>query len=172
MAKNTTESEEVLTGQTEAAEAPAAEETPVSPLEEELQSLNEKFLRLAAEYDNYRKRTAREISDCYPRAKADCVAAVLPAMDDFYLALQHGVEHPVDFIAQAQKVYNQLNDALIKLGAEAFGAPGDAFDPNLHQSVSHIDDPSLGKNVLATVYKQGCRIGSRIVREAVVVTAN
>ena len=112
----------------------------------------DQYMRVLAEYDNYRKRTDREKAATYDSAQADCSA------ED----LRKGV----------QMIQKNLNDILSKMGVAVMGTVGEPFNPEYHQAVSHIEDESLGENVIATVYRKGYRIGDKIVRHATVIVAN
>ena len=159
--------------ETEAAEqAPAEEAAPqVDPWEEKYNAEHDAHLRLAAEYDNFRKRTVKEKEASYGNGKSDAVLKMLPIYDNLERALKQETQDA------AYKKGVELNmTELIKiftgLGVEIFGEPGDAFDPQLHNAVMHTEDESLGENVVSQVFQKGFKLGDRIVRHAMVQVAN
>ena len=154
------------------------EETAVDPLLSELESLKDqvagqedKYLRLAAEYDNYRKRTAKEKESLWTDVKADTAGAFLPVYDNLERALNQPTEDAA-YKKGVELTMNELVKILNGLGVEIFGAPGDAFDPALHNAVMHIEDESLGENVIAQVFQKGFKLGDKVVRFAMVQAAN
>ncbi len=158
-----------------AAEAQAAE--PAQPTETEklrtsLDEANDKFLRLAAEYDNYRKRTAREKAELNGACKSAVIADLLPVIDNLDRALAHNTDNPDDYKKGVEMIVSQFYAALDKLGVESFGEAGDAFDPNLHNAVMHIEDENLGENTVAAVFSKGYRLGDKVIRPAAVQVAN
>ena len=163
----------------EAAEEPAeAEAGAPDPLMDELEALKdqaarqeEKYLRLAAEYDNFRKRTAKEKEAIWNDAKADAALAFLPVYDNLERALKQETADEA-YKKGVEMTMNQLVSVMEKLGVESFGAAGDHFDPQLHNAVMHIEDESLGENVIAEVFQKGFRIGEKVVRFAMVKVAN
>lgn len=166
-AEESKEVEETLDETQEEAEV-SAEDTLKSELEEQ----KDKFLRLAAEYDNFRKRTVKEKSDIYQSSKADVVNEILPIIDNFERAAQNA---DADFDAYKkgiELIFNQFLSVLKKFGVESYGEAGDEFDPSLHSAVMTVEDDSLGSNVIAEVFSKGYRLGDKIIREAVVKVAN
>ena len=163
----------------EAAEEPAeAEAGATDPLMDELEALKdqaarqeEKYLRLAAEYDNFRKRTAKEKEAIWNDAKADAALAFLPVYDNLERALAQETQDAA-FKKGVEMTMNQLVSVMEKLGVESFGAAGDHFDPQLHNAVMHIEDESLGENVIAEVFQKGFKVGEKVVRFAMVKVAN
>ena len=154
------------------------EETAVDPLLSELESLKDqvagqedKYLRLAAEYDNYRKRTAKEKEAIYPEAKANTIAAVLPVLDSFERAMEAPCSDE-DFKRGLELIRKAFDEVLQKQGVEAFGQVGEEFDPNQHSAVAHQEDDSVGENCIAEVFQKGYRMGDRILRYAMVKVAN
>lgn len=132
----------------------------------------DQYIRMLAEYDNYRKRTDREKAAAYDGAAADTIAEFLPVSDNMELALAQADCSVEDLRKGVQMIQNNLNDILSKLGVSVMGEVGEPFNPEYHQAVSHIEDESLGENVIATVYRKGYRIGDRIIRHATVIVAN
>lgn len=132
----------------------------------------DQYMRVLAEYDNYRKRTDREKAATYDTAAADTVAEFLPVVDNMELALAQADCSAEDLRKGVEMIQKNLNDILSKLGVAVMGTVGEPFNPEYHQAVSHIEDESLGENVIATVYRKGYRIGDKIVRHATVIVAN
>ena len=136
------------------------EGTEETPIVEQMVS-KDQFLRLAAEYDNYRKRTAKEKESLWTDAKADTVQAFLPVYDNLERALKaykKGVEMTM----------NQLKEVFARLGITEIEAEGKPFDPNLHNAVMHIEDENLGENTVAQVFQAGFMLGEKVIRFAMV----
>jgi molecular chaperone GrpE len=176
--KKKTEDQEILENQeqveesTEAAETSEAPETPeVNPWEEKYNAEHDSFLRLAAEFDNFRKRTIKEKEASYGNGKADAVAKLLPVYDNLERALNQPTEDTA-YKKGVELTMNELVKIFTALGVEIFGNAGDAFDPNLHNAVMHIDDETLGENVISQVFQKGFRVGDKVVRFAMVQVAN
>ena len=154
--------------------AEAVEETveaAVNPFEEKYNAEHDAHLRLAAEYDNFRKRTVKEKEASYGNGKADAVAKMLPVYDNLERALNQSTEDAA-YKKGVELTMNELVKIFTSLGVEIFGNVGDAFDPNLHNAVMHIDSEDLGENVIAQVFQKGFRIGEKVVRFAMVQVAN
>ena len=132
----------------------------------------DKYLRLAAEYDNYRKRTAKEKESLYNDAKIDTVKALLGVYDN----LERGIAQYGDEESPHRKglemVFNQFKESLRKLGVETMDAVGQPFDPEKHNAVMHIEDESYGENTVAEVLQQGFTLGDKVLRFAIVKVAN
>ena len=167
------EIEQELTEETPVEEvAEEVVETPeVNPWEEKYNAERDAHLRVAAEFDNFRKRTIKEKEASYGNGKADAVAKMLPIYDNLERALNQACEDAA-YKKGVEMTMNELLKIFTGLGVEVFGAPGDAFDPNLHNAVMHIDDESLGENVIAQVFQKGFKIGEKVVRFAMVQVAN
>ena len=167
------ETEEVTPAETEAAEAAqpqeAAEEK--NPFEEKYNAEHDSYLRLAAEFDNFRKRTVKEKEASYGNGKADAIVKLLPIYDNLERALNQPTEDTA-YKKGVELTMNELVKIFTGLGVEIFGAVGDAFDPNLHNAVMHMEDESLGENVIAQVFQKGFKVGDKIVRFAMVQVAN
>lgn len=145
----------------EAGEAEAPEQT-VS---------KDQFLRLAAEYDNYRKRTAKEKENLWTDAKADTVQAFLPVYDNLERALKQETADDA-FKKGVEMTMNQLKEVFAKLGVTEIDAQGKPFDPNLHNAVMHIEDDNFGENTVAQVFQAGFLLGEKVIRFAMVQVAN
>ena len=154
------------------------EETAVDPLLSELESLKDqvagqedKYLRLAAEYDNYRKRTAKEKESLWTDVKADTAGAFLPVYDNLERALKQDTADEA-FKKGVEMTMNQLKEVLTKLGITEIPAQGQPFDPKYHNAVMHVEDESLGQNVVAEVFQTGFQCGEKVIRFAMVKVAN
>ena len=157
---------------TEETQQEAVEETvETNPFEEKYNAEHDSLLRLAAEYDNFRKRTIKEKEASYGNGKADAVAKILPVYDNLERALNQPTEDAA-YKKGVELTMNELVKILTGLGVEIFGAPGDTFDPNLHNAVMHTEDESLPENTIAQVFQKGFKIGDKIVRFAMVQVAN
>ena len=150
----------------ETAETPA-----VDPWEEKYNAEHDSYLRLAADYDNFRKRSQKEKEQSYGNGKADAVEKLLPVYDNLERALNQPTEDAA-YKKGVEMTMTQLVSIFNSLGVEIFGQTGDAFDPNLHNAVMHIDDENLGENVIAQVFQKGFKLGDKIVRFAMVQVAN
>ena len=159
----------------EAPEAPGTAETPetpeTNPFEEKYNAEHDSFLRLAAEFDNFRKRTVKEKEASYGNGKADAVEKMLPVYDNLERALNQPTEDAA-YKKGVELTMNELVKIFTGLGVEIFGAVGDSFDPNLHNAVMHTEDEGLGENVIAQVFQKGFKVGEKIVRFAMVQVAN
>lgn len=144
-------------------------------LEKAQQSMKESadnFLRLAAEYDNFRKRSLREKDDIKLRSKTDMVEKLLPVIDNFERAALNADADADGYRKGIELIYKQFIDILASLDITAFGEEGESFDPNFHSAVLHIEDESLGENVIAKVFTKGYKLGDTVIRPAVVQVAN
>ena len=148
-----------------------AEVVEANPWEEKYNSERDAHLRVAAEFDNFRKRTVKEKEASYGNGKADAVAKMLPVYDNLERALNQACEDAA-YKKGVEMTMNELVKIFTSLGVEIFGNVGDAFDPNLHNAVMHIDSEELGENVIAQVFQKGFKIGEKVVRFAMVQVAN
>ena len=174
--KEKTELTEEIQEQTQdPAETPETEETAqtpeVNPWEEKYNAERDAHLRVAAEFDNFRKRTVKEKEASYGNGKADAVAKILPVYDNLERALQQETADAA-FKKGVEMTMNELVKILTGLGVEIFGQVGDPFDPNLHNAVMHIESDELEENVIAQVFQKGFKIGNKVVRFAMVQVAN
>ncbi|MBP3479574.1 MAG: nucleotide exchange factor GrpE [Oscillospiraceae bacterium] len=148
------------------------EEAPeVNPFEEKYNAEHDAHLRLAAEYDNFRKRTAKEKEQSYLHGRADAVEKLLPVYDNLARALQQETQDAA-FKKGVEMTMAELVKILNSLGVEIFGEAGEIFDPNLHNAVLHVDDDSIPENTITQVFQQGFKMGEKIVRFAMVQVAN
>ena len=151
----------------EAAEAPDEAEA----LKKQLAEANDKLLRTAAEYDNFRRRSQKEKEAIYTDSKAEIIGKLLPVIDNFERAAATDAD-PDNYKKGIEMTVRQLLDALTAMGVEAFGAAGEPFDPNIHNGVMHVDDESLDENVIADVFIKGYKMGDKVIRHASVKVAN
>ena len=141
-------------------------------LAQQLSALNDQHLRLMAEYDNYRKRTQKEKETIYQDAKADTITKFLEIYDNLERAVsQEGDEENVHKKGMTM-IFHQLEGILTKLGVTVMDPKGEPFDPARHNAVMHIEDESLGENVVAQVFQKGFLLGDKVIRFATVQVAN
>ena len=139
--------------------------------EEKYNAEHDSYLRLAADYDNFRKRTVKEKEASYGNGKADAVAKLLPVYDNLERALNQPTEDAA-YKKGVELTMTELVKIFTGLGVEIFGEAGDSFDPNLHNAVMHIENEELGENVICQVFQKGFKIGEKVVRFAMVQVAN
>ena len=141
-------------------------------LAQQLAAQNDKYLRLAAEYDNYRKRTSKEKESIYQDAKLDTIGKFLEVYDN----LERAVNQPGDEDNAHKKgmamIFNQLIAVLEKQGVTVLDPAGEAFDPERHEAVMHIDSEELGESVVSQVFQKGFLLGDKVIRFAKVQVAN
>ena len=169
--KNETPLEEVTeeTVETPVEEAPAEPE--VNPWEEKYNAEHDAHLRVAAEFDNFRKRTIKEKEASYGLGRADAVAKMLPVYDNLERALQQETSDAA-FKKGVEMTMTELLKIFGSLGVEVYGNVGDQFDPNLHNAVMHIENEELEENSISAVFQKGFKIGDKVVRFAMVQVAN
>ena len=164
--------EQEMTPEEEILEPVAEETTPeIDPWEEKYNAERDAHLRVAAEFDNFRKRTIKEKESSYGNGKADAVAKMLPVYDNLERALNQPTEDAA-YKKGVEMTMNELVKIFTGLGVEIFGNVGDEFDPNLHNAVMHVENEELGENVIAQVFQKGFKIGDKVVRFAMVQVAN
>lgn len=149
----------------------AALEADKEALEKEKAALNDKYLRLCAEYDNYRRRSQKEKDNLYSEIRAGTVQQFLPVYDNLERALKHGTEDEA-YRKGVEMIMTQFNTTLEKLGVQKIESLGQTFDPNKHNAVMHVDDESLGENVIVDVFQEGFAMGDKVIRFAMVKVAN
>ena len=148
------------------------EETPAEPTwEEKYNAEHDSYLRLAADYDNFRKRTVKEKEASYGNGKADAVEKLLPVYDNLERALNQPTEDEA-YKKGVEMTMNQLVSIFASLGVEIFGNPGDTFDPTLHNAVMHVEQEDTPENTITQVFQKGFKLGDKIVRFAMVQVAN
>ncbi|MFQ7684210.1 MAG: nucleotide exchange factor GrpE [Lawsonibacter sp.] len=158
--------------------APESGEGEIDPLLAELEALKDqaahqedKYLRLAAEYDNYRRRTTKEKESIWNDAKADAASAFLPVYDNLERALKQETADEA-YKKGVEMTMTQLRSVLEKLGITEIPALGQPFDPTLHNAVMHVEDESLGENTVAEVFQAGFKLGDKVIRFSMVKVAN
>ena len=147
------------------------ETSEVNPWEEKYNAERDAHLRVAAEFDNFRKRTVKEKEQSYGNGKADAVAKILPIYDNLERALNQPTEDAA-YKKGVEMTMNELVKIFTSLGVEIFGNVGDEFDPNLHNAVMHVENEELGENVIAQVFQKGFKTGEKVIRFAMVQVAN
>ena len=151
------------------------EETPEVPVvnewEEKYNAERDAHLRVAAEFDNFRKRTLKEKEQSYGNGKADAVEKLLPVYDNLERALNQPTEDEA-YKKGVEMTMTQLVGIFSGLGVEIFGNVGDAFDPNFHNAVMHAEDENFGENTICQVFQKGFKLGEKIIRFAMVQVAN
>ena len=149
------------------------ETVPVEELEKakaELSAMNDKYLRMIAEYDNFRKRSAKERENVYADAYSDVLEAILPVIDNLERALMFA---DGEALTEGVKMtLKQFEDSMTRLGVTAFGARGEEFDPNIHNAVMQVEDSELGESQVAEVLQKGYKKGDKVIRYAMVKVAN
>ena len=163
--------EELIRETPEAVEETPVEAAPEINWEEKYNAEHDSYLRLAADYDNFRKRTVKEKEASYGNGKADAVAKLLPVYDNLERALNQPTEDAA-YKKGVELTMTELVKIFTGLGVEIFGEVGEAFDPNLHNAVMHIESEELGENVISQVFQKGFKIGDKVVRFAMVQVAN
>ena len=143
----------------------------VDPWEEKYNAEHDSFLRLAADYDNFRKRTIKEKEQSYSNGKADAIAKLLPVYDNLERALEQNTEDAA-YKKGVEMTMTQLVSIFESMGVEIFGQKGDAFDPNLHNAVMHTEEEGAPENTITLVFQKGFKMGDKIVRFAMVQVAN
>ena len=173
MSKKEKEMNETPIEETAEATEETVEETAVevNPWEEKYNAERDAHLRVAAEFDNFRKRTIKEKEASYGLGRADAVAKMLPVYDNLERALQQETSDAA-FKKGVEMTMTELLKIFGSLGVEVYGNVGDRFDPNLHNAVMHIEDESLGEGAIVAVFQKGYRKGDHIIRYAMVQVAN
>lgn len=142
------------------------------PVQQELDDTKDRLLRLTAEYSNYKRRSEKEKQDAYVYAKSDTIKALLPVIDNLERALANETKDYDAFKKGVEMTFDSLTSILETLGVEVFGEPGDIFDPNLHNAVMHVEDEEHKNGEIVDVFQKGYKIGDKIVRPAMVKSAN
>lgn len=169
--------EEAESEEAESEEASEEDEGKASGAEAELADMKDRYMRLLAEYDNFRRRTQKEKENIYADAVAEVVKEWLPLVDDIERAVassENMDETSVEKVAEGIRLIGkQVGNVLGKLNVEEIeGKEGDSFDPNLHEAVMHVDDDSLGEQAIAQVFQKGYSCKGRVIRHSVVKVAN
>ena len=148
-----------------------ADADPIEKAQEELAAERDKYLRLAAEYDNYRKRSVKEREMIYSNARAEAITRMLPVYDNLERALKMECADEA-FYKGVEMTMTQLTEILENLGLTAIPAVGEPFDPNRHSAVANIEDPKFGEKIVAEECQRGFMLGDRVIRFSSVVVAN
>ena len=138
----------------------------------QLESVKDQFVRLTAEYDNYRKRTAKEKDSLYQDAKADTIKEFLAVYDNLQRAVSTEGDEDSPHKKGLEMIFHQYQEILKKLGVTEIEALGQSFDPEKHNAVMHIDDENFGENVVSQVFQAGFMLGDKVIRHAIVQVAN
>lgn len=144
--------------------------TEIASLEDALNEANNKYVRLFAEYDNYRKRTAKEKSETYSNASAKCIEELLPVIDSFERSLEVECTDE-NFKNGMSMIFTQLKAFLEKMNVTAIDALGEEFNPNIHNAISQQDGTDYASNHVCTVFQKGYKIGDKLIRPAMVAVA-
>lgn len=164
------ETEESLEGKVEETEV-SEEETELSKAKRELEEQKEKYLRLMAEYDNFRKRSSKERIELTGVVKGNTVSEILPIIDNFERAL--AVETADENYKQGiEMIFNQFSESLKRLGVEVIDPVGKEFDPNEANAINQVEDENYGENIVCSCFQKGYKIGDKVIRYAMVVVAN
>jgi len=161
---------QVVTEEAEEAAAPS-EPDELEAMKTALAEQEDKFLRLAAEYDNYRRRSQKEKESAWASSKAETAAAFLPVYDNLERALKQETADEA-YKKGVEMTMTQLREVLSKLGIEEIPALGEPFDPNLHNAVMHVEDEEAGENTIVEVFQAGFRTGDKVIRFSMVKVAN
>ena len=173
MAKNKTEqpAPEEIKEETSAAEQIAEEPSELELLQKKFDEEHDNYLRLAAEYDNFRKRSQKEREALYTDIKAETTGKFLPVFDNLLRALAQETADEA-YKKGVEMTMTGLREVMTNLGAEEYGEVGDTFDPNIHNAVMHADDEAFAENTIAEVFQKGFKIGEKVIRFAMVKVAN
>lgn len=166
--------EEELAAEEDTAVSDAPEESPeekIKALEEAAAADKDRYLRLLAEYDNFRKRSVKEKLDASENASAKAALEVISVIDNFERAMAAECSDE-NYKKGVEMIYNQFTEVIKKLGVEEIEALGKDFDPKLHNAVSNVEDENFGENTVSQVYQKGYKMGDRVIRCAMVVVAN
>ena len=165
--------EETVSEEVAEAVAEEAESQEMKELKEKLEkaeaervATNDKYLRMIAEYDNYRKRSAKEKESAYAEAYCDAIGAILPVIDNLERALAYSEGETLT--EGVKMTLKQFEDTMQRLGINAYGARGDEFDPKIHNAIMQTEDAELGENQIAAVLQKGYSKGEKIIRHAMV----
>ena len=148
-----------------------ANEDPCEKLQKELEESKDRYLRLAAEYENFRKRTAREKETLFKDGSSHAISQLLSVYDNQERAMGQETSDEA-YKKGVELTFTQFNEVLEGMGITRISPLGETFDPNLHNAVMHVEDETLGENTVAEVFQPGFRMGDRVIRFAIVKVAN
>ncbi|MDR0287605.1 MAG: nucleotide exchange factor GrpE [Clostridiales bacterium] len=138
-----------------------------------LAETKDRMLRIAAEYDNYKKRTARELETRYSDGKADAVKLFLPVSDNFERAISSMESSDIEAIKQGvELIFKQMKDVMSSMGVTEIDSLGEEFDPGIHNAVMHVEGEEFSSNQIVEVFQKGYKIGDRVLRHSMVKVAN
>ena len=143
----------------------------IAELTAQLAAANDRYLRICAEYDNFRRRSQKEKDGLYGDIKADTIQKFLPVYDNLERALKQGTEDEA-YRKGVEMIMTQFESTLEKLGVTVIDSLGQTFDPALHNAVMHVDDEEKGENEIVEVFQQGFKLGEKVIRFAMVKVAN
>ncbi len=169
--KETSEKEVLNENKAEETVEETVEVSETEALKKEIEELKDSKLRLAAEYDNFRKRSAREKENIFSDASIATAAAFLPVLDNLERAVKQETADEA-YKKGVEMTLNQLNQIMEKLGISEIPALGEQFDPELHNAVLHIEDETVDDNTIVEVFEKGFKMGDRVLRYAIVKVAN
>ncbi len=165
-------------GEISEAENPEEQVSETAVLEDKIKTLEEaaaadkdRYLRLLAEYDNFRKRSVQEKFNASADATAKAALEVISVIDNFERAVEAECSDE-NYKKGVEMIYNQFLEVIKKLGVEEIDAQGQPFDPNLHNAVTQVEDENFGENTVSQVYQKGYKLGDKVIRHAMVVVAN
>lgn len=144
----------------------------LAKLQDDYAALNDRYMRVLAEYDNFRKRTQKDLDSRVSHTKVDVLSKILPVVDNFERAASNADADFETYRKGIEMIAKQFMEILGSIGVEEFGAPGDTFDPNLHNGVMHVEDENLGENEITDVFMKGYKLGDKLIRPATVKVAN
>ena len=152
-------------------EEPKAEEKSETAADDELAALNDKYLRICAEYDNFRRRSQKEKTEIYADVKASAVKSFLPVYDNLERAIAQETSDEA-YAKGVEMIMSQFMKTLEGLGVSKIADVGEKFDPNLHNAVMHVDDEEKGENEIVEVFQKGFMLGEKVIRFSMVKVAN
>lgn len=164
--------EEMNIEQEETCETQEENNDELAKLQDDYAALNDRYMRILAEYDNFRKRTQKDIEAKISYTKTDVLSKILPVIDNFERASANADADFEGYKKGIEMTVGQFMEILKAMGVEAFGEKGDKFDPNFHNGVMHIEDDAYGEDEIVDVFMKGYKIGDKIIRPATVKVAN
>lgn len=166
-----TENQSATSEDTKSSEAAPEEKSPADDCAAKVQAEHDRYLRLAAEYDNYRKRSARERESIYSDVRADTVTKFLPVYDNLVRALEQSTADEA-YRKGVEMIMTQFKDILGRLGVTEIESVGQTFDPALHNAVMHDVDEEQGENIIVQELQKGFKMGDKVIRFAMVKVVN
>ena len=165
--ENTSSKETKATKKSKKADKKAdAFQTEKEKLEKELADTKDSYMRVLAEYDNFRKRTQKEKESAYNDSKASTLALLLPVIDNFDRAIDNKTDDIEAYRKGIEMTYNQFKEIFNKLDVVSFGEVGEEFNPEIHNAVMTTENPDLPENSIAAVFEKGYKMGDRVLRFA------